>query len=318
MNQRDGSQTLMLAGAAEKWTTTQAHDVTERGSGQQPTAKAGNACLARDARLWSMPAAANPNDGETPETWLKRAGELKAKHQNGNGAGMPLGIQTQIWQTPGADSFRSRGGDRKDEMGLDQQARTWPSPRAEDSESCGNHPGATDSLTGAVSLWNTPQTSNANGSREEDGKRSVGLNTQVEMWPTPKAAAGGPNSNREERESTGGPDLQEQVQKWPSPAARDYRSPNQLPDQLPNFVHHSFSLPVLSQESGEVLGSTTRILRQRLNPAFVCWLMGWPMWWTRAAPISSAAAETAWWRSRLRWHLQCCLAALPRRSEQPE
>jgi DNA (cytosine-5)-methyltransferase 1 len=33
------------------------------------------------------------------------------------------------WQTPATDSFRSRGGDRKDEMGLDQQARHWPTAR---------------------------------------------------------------------------------------------------------------------------------------------------------------------------------------------
>jgi len=43
-------------------------------------------------------------------------------------------------------------------------------------------------------------------------------------------------------------------------------------------------------------------VRRRLNPAFVCWLMGWPWWWTRAAPISCAAQEMAWWRFRL---LQC-------------
>lgn len=36
----------------------------------------------------------------------------------------------QCWQPPAADSFRSRGGDRKAEMGLDQEARNWPTPRA--------------------------------------------------------------------------------------------------------------------------------------------------------------------------------------------
>lgn len=37
--------------------------------------------------------------------------------------------QSAIWQTPGTDSFRSRSGDRKDEMGLDQQARMfWTTP----------------------------------------------------------------------------------------------------------------------------------------------------------------------------------------------
>ena len=39
----------------------------------------------------------------------------------------------ELWQTPQVDSFRSRGGDRKDEMGLDQQARLqWVTPASRD------------------------------------------------------------------------------------------------------------------------------------------------------------------------------------------
>lgn len=42
---------------------------------------------------------------------------------------------TRQWQTPATDSFRSRGGERKDEMGLDQQARThWATPRSSPQE----------------------------------------------------------------------------------------------------------------------------------------------------------------------------------------
>lgn len=41
------------------WTTQQAHDVTARGSGQMPTANAGNRCLATDAMTWPTPAAQN-------------------------------------------------------------------------------------------------------------------------------------------------------------------------------------------------------------------------------------------------------------------
>lgn len=43
--------------AAQMWTTPQAHDVSPRGSGQVPTGKAGNACLARDAMNWPTPSA---------------------------------------------------------------------------------------------------------------------------------------------------------------------------------------------------------------------------------------------------------------------
>lgn len=33
--------------------------------------------------------------------------------------------QAAMWQTPATDSFRSRGGDRRDEQGLDQQCRSF-------------------------------------------------------------------------------------------------------------------------------------------------------------------------------------------------
>ncbi|WP_273280922.1 hypothetical protein [Pseudooceanicola atlanticus] len=45
-----------LAAQSTMWTTPQAHDVSPRGSGQKPTAAAGNACLARDAMTWPTPA----------------------------------------------------------------------------------------------------------------------------------------------------------------------------------------------------------------------------------------------------------------------
>ena len=41
------------------------------------------------------PAASNPNDGESPETWHERAAMLKERHGNGNGAGTPLSIAVQ-------------------------------------------------------------------------------------------------------------------------------------------------------------------------------------------------------------------------------
>ena len=57
--------------------------------------------------------------------------------QNGPGAGRhtdsghqeQLCVQANQWQTPQTDSFRCRGGDRKNEMGLDQQARHFPLPQ---------------------------------------------------------------------------------------------------------------------------------------------------------------------------------------------
>jgi DNA (cytosine-5)-methyltransferase 1 len=55
-----------------------------------------------------------------------------------------------IWPTPQTDSFRSRGGDRKHEKGLDRMARDWePAPMW-------MTPTARDHKDGATSLANVP------------------------------------------------------------------------------------------------------------------------------------------------------------------
>jgi hypothetical protein len=50
----------------------------------------------------------------------------------GSGHQMTIAEQAECWQTPATDSFRSRGGVRKDEMGLDQQARFWTMPQSQE------------------------------------------------------------------------------------------------------------------------------------------------------------------------------------------
>lgn len=47
--------------------------------------------------------------------------------------------------------------------------------------------------------------------------------------------------------------------------------------------------------------------RRRLNPAFVCWLMGWPDWWTHPELISYAREEMELFLSRARLRLQSLL-----------
>jgi hypothetical protein len=73
--------------------------------------------------------------------------------------------------------------------------------------------------------------------------------------------------------------LSQAVRMWPTPAARDYRSPNKKPysergggkkgEQLPNAV-----------------GGT-------LNPAWVEWLMGWPLGWTDLKPLATDKSHCA-------------------------
>ena len=71
----------------------------------------------------------------------------------------------------------------------------WPTARSEDSESCGNHPGAVDSLTGAARMWHTPKAhENAETSGTVVGRNAdrgahcfSGLGAQTAMRRTPAA-----------------------------------------------------------------------------------------------------------------------------------
>src|SRR5690606_4528069 len=100
---------------------------------------------------------------------------------------------------------------------------------------------------------------------------------------------------------------------WPTPASRDHRSPNSQSleargggakgEQLPNFVEHHFSPQGQPTQDGRPSSTPNLGLRRRLNPAFACWLMGWPTWWTNPGVTSCARSEMALYRSRLQQHL---------------
>ena len=119
-------------------------------------------------------------------TWLTPAGMNGQDHTGKQGRGGEFAKQVTEWQTPATDSFRSRGGDRKDEMGLDQEARFWTTPQAHDVAT-----GNPDRVRRFGTLHG-----------------GANLTDDVTAWPTPKAISGGANSQRENRPQTGGADLQ--------------------------------------------------------------------------------------------------------------
>jgi hypothetical protein len=235
------------------------------------------------------------------------------------------------------DSFRSRGGDRKDEMGLDQQARFWPSPRVK---------------------------GDSDGARAASATRHKGddLHTSAGKWPTPTAMdceqAGGICESR-------GLSLFTAAGNWPSPSARDHRDPNAHPyqdrgggskgEQLPNFVSQwktphgltyapergdpggggefadtkwEISLPARRIPAGpqfwlrvRILLRLCRLLRQRLpksyskgrsifkrklNQNFGTWLMGWPDGFCNVDHPYNAS-EMAWFLCKQRARLELLL-----------
>jgi len=188
---------------------------------------------------------------------------------------------------------------------------TWPTARAEDGESCGNHPGAMDSLTGVVKHWPTPTEDNANNqggkSRTEGMISGTGfqdLTVAAQLWATPQAHdMQGPKSEQQikdmrERTGAGVRNLNEEALTWfPTPCARDAKGTNKRSrkkrgsnksEQLPNFVKHLWeeamnldnSLQVPSIPDGETSSNEVQTAPRRLNPRFVEWLMGFPIGYT--------------------------------------
>lgn len=76
--------------------------------------------------------------------------------RGGERIGEPLlAGQASHWATP-TGAMTTGHGERQGGDNLQTNATNWPTPRSEDAESCGNHPEATDSLTGATKQWGTP------------------------------------------------------------------------------------------------------------------------------------------------------------------
>ncbi len=97
-------------------------------------------------RLWPTPRASANENRQTKLTPSQAAG----LH------GMNLATTAAMWPTLQTDSFRSRGGARKNEKGLDRMVRDWPTPMANDGckPSAGNR--RTADLTHAAGMWMTP------------------------------------------------------------------------------------------------------------------------------------------------------------------
>lgn len=132
------------------------------------------------------------------------------------------------------------------------------------------------------------------------------LGLQAQIWPTPVAhdAKGGktPAQIDAMRKSTGAgvSNLNEVTAQWHTPLACDARgSAGRDSKELPNQAM-LFSPQDQVISDGAPSSPAAPTSRRRLNPAFACWLMGWPWWWTRIEAISFAAQEMESYRFRLR------------------
>ena len=274
-----------FAGRGEKWTTPQAHDVTERGSGQKPTSAAGNACLARDARTWPTP------DCNT------------ATYSNGR-MGPNIREAAAMWMTPNVpnggrhvppelvDSKGRTADGQKRTVGLESQTKYWNANSA--ATNSRNTSDATDAPTAKATGRPTPRGTDGTkgGPNQAGSKGDLMLPSAAAQWPTPAARdSKGPNSERHAMETGGG---------------------RKHMDQLANFVAHSSHQAQPTSDgptSSPAPSGSPRPSTKRLNPYFTEWLMGWPAGWTSATERpASSAAEMASYRFRLRQQLSCLFA----------
>lgn len=125
---------------------------------------------------------------------------------------------------------------------------------------------------------------------------------ECSSWPTPvkyDATPGGPNNHYN------GLGKMAAHGQWPTPVKSDANDRRQSDawkaGDLCSVVHaHSHLAPTTPMHGPPSLSSTPN-LRQRLNPRFVEWLMGWPLGWT-----DCGCSETEWSRLKRQWRSHIC------------
>lgn len=261
--------------------------------------------------LWTKPKG-NSTNARPPESWENwpTAGGMR----NGHIFARPLSVQItnanagsashgETWHTPttmaakGVEYQRQADGTNLAILSGQAQQRATPDANALERTNRSDSPNAAirPTLALAAAQWSTPNVPNggrsvsaevvASRGKTENGKRQVGLESEARHWATPRATDG----------EKGGPNC------------RGGRGDPILPGQA---CQQMISLrPVHSTIDGRELSPTARTLRRRLNPAFTCWLMGWPIWWTNPAITNSVKPETELWRSKLASQLSRLLGA---------
>ncbi|MEM1212964.1 MAG: hypothetical protein AAGI68_11790 [Planctomycetota bacterium] len=189
------------------------------------------------------------NDGEDPVKWRARADALKAKHMNGNGAGMPLAVKAAGWPTPhGLNAAGGQGGGE-----FDKAVRQWSTLRtitgggesAERKKELGREGAGGGDLQAQTKQWSTPSVADTQGGRlSRSGGRSGVLLLQgqakqtsgvlASAWPTPGARDHKGSIPLHRRNRTMGTLDEAAEQRWTSPSS---------PPAPTTLTHGELSLP---------------------------------------------------------------------------
>ncbi len=136
--------------------------------------------------------------------------------------------------------------------------------------------------------WRTPASSDGEGGimkmmagkaghyKLRDQVQPINEHAQPKSWPTPRA-------NKPDGYPSDGysPTLRKAVDIWPTPAACDRTgvTPGGHSGLAGGSGNRQKLYNILGKEEGKKMGS------QALNPDWVEWLMGWPLFWTQLEPM---------------------------------
>lgn len=214
---------LTGASGCSPWPTATARDAKnpERSAaGMERKAETGwSIDLNTAAQMWPTPNV--PNGGRTTNTTSER--------EDGSKRQVELAAIVENWQTPGTDSFRCRGGDRKDEMGLDQEVRNWSTPHGMMGHEADGRYGCGGEHAKQATNWQSPQTRDHRDGRinPETASKHLGtrpLNEEVLSWRTPTMRDHHPNTLENRTRNVPTVLLTHQVENWNTPTAQDAES----------------------------------------------------------------------------------------------
>lgn len=242
----------------------------------------------------------------------------------------PLALPTlesvsSFWPTSRASDGDKGGpnqmGSKGDPM-LPSAAAHWATPDANTATYSNGEFGP--NIRQQAAMWATPDACLHGGSNKSESKNAAvrpNISMQSKLWATPqardeKSADSSESGNYQRKQQQGFTiDLNSQASNWPTPTARivkgggvkTTRKDGKSRMDMLDYKAEIFSHPVHSIHDGRELSPTRRTLRPQLNPAFACWLMGWPIWWTNPGLTSCAQSEMPSYRCKLQRHLLCLL-----------
>jgi DNA (cytosine-5)-methyltransferase 1 len=193
-----------------------------------------------------------------------------------------------FFHTPNTTGMDGGSNSRK---ALKKRQETWPTPRSNDAEKRGNFDemNPRNGLPGAVKRWPTPRAQEPARTTKGYGrglKELIEGKQQIEKWPTP-AARDGNSTNTLETLMDGRfvDQLANRVKMvennlWTTPCSRDWKGKT-ITKNHPEGFNKSLANDVI--KAPQALDSPNS---GQLNPTWVEKLMGWPDHWTSLQPIS--------------------------------